>query len=238
MTVYSPEFVTLMTQAALAAHPQSPAKPGGLVWQTNYPDIQGKGDDNKNKNYFKDLADKQGVKADTAINTASTAPAAEQNLDEYNTALWNWRMGKSGPINIRDMPGAGPSIALFNDAKTSHDAGRVGRGVNTMTDGVNPNFSASLDKQNELERDLAAKGALEGQVTNTLDANTAAMGGLADTQNARNMNVAGMRNQNYQQSMAQYLDALKSFRQPNFFRQLAMQFAGGAGQGAMMLAGG
>lgn len=237
MKVYSPEFVTLMTQAALAAHPQPVARPIGPVWHTDYPDIQAKGEDSKNKNYFKTLAESQQGKADKAINTASVAPPAEKNIDEYNTSLWNWRTGKSGPIDIRDMPGAGPTIALYNDAKTVHDAGRVGRGVNTMTDGVNPNFSASLDRQNELERDLAAKGALEAQVTGALNANTAAMGGLADTQNSRNMQVAGMQNQNYQQSMSQYLDALKTFRQPNFFRQLAMQAAQGAGQGAVMLAG-
>lgn len=232
MKVYSPEFVTLMTAAALAAHPQLTVAPDGVTWQTDYPDIQGKGEDSKNKNYFKDLAAKQQTASDAATKTASVAPPAEKNIDEYNTALWNWRMGKSGPIDIRNMPGAGPTIALYNDAKTAHDSGRVGRGVNSMTDGVNPNFSASLDKQNELERDLAAKGALEGQVTGALDQNTAAMGGLASAENARNMNIAGMKNQDYLASQSNYLDALKTFRQPNFFRQLAMQFAQGAGAGA------
>lgn len=232
------QLVTDLTLLSLELNPQPSANPTGAVWQQDYPNIQGKGDDKKNQNYFMQLANQQQPVAAAAVQTASKPGPLEQQLIDYNTNLYNWRTGKSGPIDVRNMPGADVSIGLYNDAKTAHDAGRIGKGLGTLTEGANPNFAASLDKQNELERHLYAAGELEGNVNRTLDQNTAMMGGLAQTEGNRSMQIADLQQRQYLNSVNNYLDAAKSFRQPNFFRQLAMSFAGGAGAGLGAVAGG
>lgn len=174
-------------------------------------------------------------KADSAIQTASNADPLEERLRARTTALDKWRMGESGPIDVRNMPGGGTAISLFNEAKQSRDAGRIGRGYGTLSDGANPNYSAALGKEMDLERDLNAAGGLENYVSNELNQNDARMAGLAGMGNSRNMNIAGMLNSDANSSQDRYMSYLTRPKPPSFLKQLAL---GAANMGMGFLTGG
>ncbi|HYY94542.1 MAG TPA: hypothetical protein VE713_08495, partial [Pyrinomonadaceae bacterium] len=106
------------------------------------------------------------TRAETLSAKAAEANPIEQRQQEHTLALDDFFSGKSGPIDIRNLPYGGAAISAYNDARRAHDAGRISGGMGTMTD-ANPNFTAAVDKENQLERDQAASGALEGYVTNT-----------------------------------------------------------------------
>lgn len=172
----------------------------------------------------------KGRNEENALRAAATASAAEaakpdpfeERQRAHVTRLDQWRNGELGPIDVRNMPGGGVGMSLFRDAKTARDQGRVGRGLLTMSDGANPNFTASLDKEMGLERDLAASGQLEGYVEDTMNGVDERMTGLAGIANARRMRLADMAQNNYQN----YLSRPK---QPSFLRQLATGALGSLG---------
>lgn len=174
------------------------------------------------ENEFKNLAETSRPAADTAIATAAAPDPLEQRRRDRVLALDKWESGESGPIDVRNMPGGGASMALFNDAMKVHDAGRVGRGVGSMSGNVNPNFNAALQAENEMERHKLASGGLEQNVNDTLAAKDAEMTGLYGTANARNMNIAGIREGRYQSDQDRYMNYMK-YREskPNFFKDLA-----------------
>ncbi len=99
-------------------------------------------------------------RANEAITRAETPDPLEQRRRDYVTRILDWREGKNGPINVRDFPDQ-TAISLYNDAKLSHDAGRIGKGYGTLDDGANPTYTAALDKEMQLERDTRASGLLE-----------------------------------------------------------------------------
>ncbi len=225
------ELITSLTHTALALNPAPAAQPTGLVWQTDYPNIEGKNRDPENRKMYADLATKQQAKADATLDTAGKPTEFETRLGNRALAIDKWDSGESGPKDVRNLP-YDTAIPLFNDARAAHDSGRVGHGLNTMADGTNPNFGMAIDKQNDMERELAAKGALEQHVDTTLENNKADMYNLANMGSQRNMQVAGIANQGYQAAQDRAFQSWMGTRQPNFFRQLAMQAAQGAGQGA------
>lgn len=190
------------------------------------------------ENAYRSAAAEGKVGADTAIATATKPDELEQRRRDHVLAVDRWRNGESGPIDVRDMPGGGVDMALYNDAKSVHDANRIGRGVGTMGSGTNPNFKAALDKESELERHKFASGLLEQNVNDRLAANDAEMTGLYQTANARNMNIAGLQEGRYQNAEQRSLNYLLRPKKPNFFQQLAGSFASGfgssLGQGAAM----
>lgn len=192
---------------------------------------------NGKENAFKDLASQSRAKADTALTTASMPDELEARRRSKTLALDKWASGESGPIDVRDMPGGGVNMALFEDAMKVNDAGRVGRGVGTMSGNANPNFVAALEKENEMSRHKFASGALEQNVEGQLNANNEEMERLYGSANARNMGVAGMREGRYQGDQNRYLQYIGP-KPPNFFRQLALSLAQGAAQGASAAAGG
>lgn len=175
-------------------------------------------------NYFRNLAEQDRGSADTALNTAAQPDALEARQRDHALALDKWSRGESGPIDVRNMPDGGVNMGLFNDATQVHDAGRVGRGVGSMSGTANPNFVASLNKENEMERHKMASGLLEQNVQGELAANNAQMTDLSQMANARNMNVAGMRENRYGQERGNELRYLLRPKQPNFFKQLAQQW--------------
>jgi hypothetical protein len=179
---------------------------------------------------LRSLGDTSRTAADAALNTASQPDPIEAMRRKYATDLWKWRTGESGPIDVRNMPGGGVDIGLFNDALKINDANRVGRGVGSMSGTANPNFLAALNKENELERHKFASGALEQNVNNDLAANDAEMTGLYQTANARNMGIAGMREGRYESEQDRYLRYLMSREaRPSFLRTLSQSFAGSLG---------
>lgn len=169
---------------------------------------------------LKALSEKDRTAADASITKASEPDPLTQRLINKATSLDDWESGKSGPIDIRSMPGAGPAIALFENAKRQSDAGRIGRGLNTVGEGANPNYVAKLDKENELQRDLEASGGLESNVEDALRTKDTLLGNLSNVGEARNMNIAGMREGRYGNDMQNYLKLLMRPREPGFLETL------------------
>jgi hypothetical protein len=179
---------------------------------------------------LKNLANTSRIGADASLVTASQPDEIEAMRRKHAMDLWRWQQGESGPIDVRNMPGGGVDIALFNDALKVNDANRVGRGVGSMSGTANPNFVAALNKENEMERHKFASGALEGNVNDALAANNAEMTGLYQTANARNMGIAGMREGRYESDQDRYLRYLMSREaRPSFLRTLSQSFAGALG---------
>jgi hypothetical protein len=114
----------------------------------------------------------------------------EQRRD-YITKLWDWRDEKDGPLDVRNFPDK-TGMALYTDAKRVTDEGRVGKGYGTLSDGANPNYVASLDKENEMTRNLEASGRLEDFVNNSLAGADAEGGNWANVGNQRTMSLAGL----------------------------------------------
>lgn len=189
-------------------------------------------------NAFQALADKSRAAADTAVAKAAEPDPLEARRREQVLALDKWKTGESGPIDVRNMPGGAVPMGLFKDALQVHDAGRIGRGSGTLNENVNPNFTAALDKENERDRHLYASGQLEENVDNTIAANDAELGNLYQIGNARNMNVAGMREGRYENDQDRFTRYLMRPKQPNFFRTLAMKWLSPEGVGAAIGAGG
>jgi hypothetical protein len=162
----------------------------------------------------------------TAANQAATNAAKVDPLEErqrqYITDLDDWRMGRKGPIDVRNMPGGGTGIALFNDALQARDEGRVGRGYGTLSDGANGNFSAALDKEMDFERRLRAAGQLEGHVSGQLAGLDQRMTGLSGTADNRSRFLAEM-------AMSRLGQFYQRPEQPSFLKQLALGGLGAAG---------
>lgn len=133
----------------------------------------------------------------------------------------------NGPLDIKNFPDQ-TGLALYNDAKAVTDAGRVGKGYGSLADGANPNYVASLDKELESDRALAASGRLENFVNSSLAGADAEAGNLSQIADARNMNIAQMRNADANSDQDRWLGYVTRPRQPSFLRQLALGVAGGA----------
>lgn len=170
------------------------------------------------------------TKATAATDEAAKADPLEERRRKFVLDFDKWQSGESGPIDVRNMPGHDVAIGLYNDAKTSRDAGRVGRGLASLSSNANPNFAASLDKEMDLERGINASGMLENTVDDAITDNKAELTGLYTTANNRRLSAAGLyqgaanaANNNYYS----YLSYLNS-RKPSFLKQLALGGIGGA----------
>lgn len=185
----------------------------------------------ENENAFQALATQSMGKADAAINTASQPDELEARRRAQVLALDKWESGEAGPVDVRNMPGGGVNMALFNDSLKVHDANRVGRGVGSMSGNANPNFIAARNKEDEMRRHMAASGALEQNVNDALSAKDQEMTGLYGVANARNANIAGMQEGRYENDQSRYQQYLMRPQAPNFFKQLSGSFAQTAGAG-------
>jgi len=170
----------------------------------------------------KKAREEQALK-DTALTTqtAATAPDEFEARQRARALRFDkWQSGESGPVNIHNMPDAGVPMALFKNAKAVSDAGRVGTGLGTMTEGANPNFVAARNQEAQMTRDTNASGMLEDYVDNATTANNAMMGNLAGIGNTRNMSlyqIAVDRLNNYERN-----------KKPSFLKQLAFSMMTGA----------
>lgn len=179
-------------------------------------------------------ADTMLTTTNTAIDRASAEDEALREMRAYWKSIIDWDTGKMidpatgqpKPINVRDLPGSGADISLFENAKGVKDAGRVGRGFGTVGDNVNPAFTAALDKEMENERSIAASGMLEDVVQNKVADARGGLTGIGMHGDQRNANVAGLRSNLY----STYLNRP---RNPS----LLSQFLGGASQAFSGFAG-
>lgn len=159
-----------------------------------------------------------GSLATAAIAKAETADPLEARRRARVEKILDW---DEHPTSVRYFPDQS-AIALYTDAKRITDAGRVGKGYGTLADGANSNFVASLDKEYEHERGLAASGALEEHVNNSIMGARAEAGDLSAMGNARNMNIAQMRNSNYNADQDRWLAYLTRPKQDSFLKKLAL----------------
>ncbi len=185
-----------------------------------------------NEDALKAAAEAARRERDVALTTAREADPLEARSRKFVTDVWDWRDGKNGPIDIRKFPDQ-TAVALYNEARKSTDAGRVGRGLATLEGGdVNPNYTAQIDREMQMERDQRAAGLLENQVDETLASADAAGGNLAAMGNARNMNIAQLMQSGYNSDQDRYLSFLMRPKQRGFFSSLALSLAQGAGGAA------
>jgi hypothetical protein len=182
----------------------------------------------------------QQAKANTATDAAAAADPLEEERRQRVKAFSDWESGKSGPVDVRNMPGHDIAISLFNDAKTSRDSGRVGRGLGSISSGANPNYVASLDKEMQMERDVNASGALENYVDNAVADNKAETTGLWQSADARRATAAQLYQGSAnaaQNGYFSYLNYLNT-RPPSFLKTLALSLAKTGAQAGLALATG
>jgi hypothetical protein len=163
--------------------------------------------------------------------TKAAAPNPFQEAREKQVLdFQDWVSGKKGPIDVRNMPGGAVPLDLYTQARQARDANRIGRGFGTMTSSANPNYVAKLEKENQLERDLAASGSLEQNVNQATAANTGEGYDLSNMYNTQNMQVANMQTGREQSAGDRYIQFLQRPQQPSFLKQLALAAVGGASQ--------
>jgi hypothetical protein len=189
-----------------------------------------KGREQANEDALRVAADKAAAKSDEAITAAGKADPLEDRRRAQVLAFDKWQSGESGPMDVLNMPGGGTAIDLFKNAKRARDAGRIGRGYGLLGDNANPNFSASLDKEMQLERDVNASGALEQNVEDSIAGNNAELYGLAGAADSRNLSIAGLRSSADEGAQNRYTQYLLRPKQPSFLKQLALSAIGGASQ--------
>lgn len=163
---------------------------------------------------------------ETSITRAEAPDPLEERRRSFLTKILDWREGKSGPMNVRDFPDP-VGMALYDDAVTSREEGRVGKGYGTLSDGANPTFSAALDKELSMERESQAKGNLENYITGAVTGAEAETGNWANVGNARNMGIAGMRSSAAEGASNRYNQILMKPKEPSFGRQLLGGLIGG-----------
>lgn len=101
-----------------------------------------------------------------AANTAAAAPAPQvQKVDEYTSKLWDMYSGKE-TFDINKMPNASALTSLYKNATEQTDKGRMGRGL-LLGDGGNSAQLDAIREQDDIERQMNAKGELEERVADT-----------------------------------------------------------------------
>lgn len=198
----------------------------------------GKGRDQQQQNQFQQFAQQQQQQAQNQFVQAKEPDEFEKLQREYLKGLWDWRTGKKGPLDVRNLPDAAP-LALFNEAKQSRDAGRIGRGLATLADGANPNFAVALDKENQLERDLSASGALEGNVDDLIGGLDSKMLGIAQIGNDRAFGLANLARGLASDAYGNYFNWLnyQNNKKPGFLSSLLGGLAGGLSFGGKTAGG-
>jgi hypothetical protein len=157
--------------------------------------------------------------ATSAQNKASASNPYFDKVAAHLSALDDWRSGKLGPIDVRNMPDSGVAIDLFNKAKESTDAGRVGRGYGTLSDGGNADFAARLGQENDMTRSLAASGGLENYVQGELSGLDSGLMGLSGAETARDSSAASL-------ALSRLNTLYQKPKQGNFLKDLALGLAG------------
>lgn len=200
----------------------------------------GGGRDRREEDRLRAAAEAAHREAEEARRVASTPDPLEERRRTYLTNFDKWRMGESGPIDVRNMPGAGLGISLFNEAKQSRDAGRLGRGLATLADGANPNFATALDKEMQMERDVNASGQLEDYVAGANEDVDREMLGVAQMGNQRRMTLAELASSLARGASSDYTSWLSRPKQPGFLKSLALgalgnlSIGGGGGAGGAL----
>lgn len=180
------------------------------------------------ESYLQQQAMQEQQAFNAALTKAETPDPLTQRLRDYVKKILDYRDGTSGPQDVRAFPDQ-TAMDLYTSAKKVTDAGRVGKGYGTLSDGANPAFATELDKENDLKRGEFASGMLEDYVNNAITGATGEAAQLGAGADATNMAVAGMLNSDYNAAEGRYVNFLMRPKPPSFLRQLALGAAGGLG---------
>lgn len=161
----------------------------------------------------------------TGMTTAATAAepisAEEQAVKNYNNKLWKLYTGEE-KFDLSKMPNAAPLMSMYQGAKATGDRNRIGKGLQYgggAGGGYNPNLIASIDAQNQDERERDAAGALEQRVADTFGGLEGKMMGLGQSDSDR-------RNENWSRYNEMYKTEVNKPKKPKWWESLL----GGAAQ--------
>lgn len=180
----------------------------------------------KNKGRQQENAMLASAQASSAA--AAAESATERRIREPAEELDDWEMGKKGPVDVRNMPGSNVAMSLFQNAKQSRDAGRMGRGL-AYGENSNGSFAKAIDSEMQLERDVNASGHLEDYVTDKLAAKDQALYGVAAMGNARRAGGAN-------RDMQLYSSFLGRPKETPAWKQFLLGAMSNGGQAASMMA--
>lgn len=169
-----------------------------------------------------------------AANTAAAAVSPQEaKVNDYTSKLWDIYTGKE-KFELSKLPNASVMTSLYDAAKAKSDRGRVGTGLSYSggADGYSPNLIASIDEQDQNEREIEAAGALEGRVSDTFAGIEGKMLGLGQSDQNRRDNNFNRSNSLY--NTESQIQAQKDAR-PKWWQSL---LSGAAGVGASYVSGG
>jgi hypothetical protein len=106
----------------------------------------------------------------TAAAAAEPISAQEQEYNAYTGKLWDMYTGKT-KFDLSKLPNANVIMPMYEQAKARSDQGRIGKGLSYSggpgSEGYNANLVASVDQQNQDERERDAAGQVEQRVADT-----------------------------------------------------------------------
>lgn len=117
---------------------------------------------------------------------AATVSPFTKEVEDYNMKLWDMYTGKT-KFDLSKMPNKNALLPMYEQAKARSDRGRIGKGLayGGGRDGYNANLIASIDEQNQQERERDAAGELEQYVADTFAGIGGRMAGMGDAEYAR-----------------------------------------------------
>lgn len=189
-----------------------------------------------NEDYFRKLADQDRTTKDAAVAVAAKPTEAGTRIERNALALDDWEHGigpdgQAAPIDVHNLPAGGPMLEIYKQGQMMTDAGRQGRGLSSVTDGANPNFSAALDRESEDSRKLFAQGQLEDSVNRAIEGKNAALGYLDSSGTNKNLAIAGLQQSGYDSDSNRFLTYLmQRENRPSFLRTLTQSFGHTLGQ--------
>lgn len=138
----------------------------------------------------------------TAMNNVEKKDPLQEKRTAYLTKMFDFYTGASGPVDLRNAPDGGMGMSLYNNAKQSHDAGRVGKGLsytdgNGAGGGYNANFAQQLEAENAIDKDINAAGMLENYHADRYNSTMNEVEGDIDRSFNQRSAIAGMRGDAY-----------------------------------------
>lgn len=129
-------------------------------------------------------ADVYRPQMEQAASAAAQISPEEQEIKDYNSRLWRIYTGKD-KFELSKLPNANALMPLYQQAKARSDRGRIGKGLMYGESGYNPALIASIDAQNQSERERDAAGQLEQRVADTFGGLEGKYMGLAQSDQDR-----------------------------------------------------
>src|SRR5687767_8677823 len=106
----------------------------------------------------------QQAAANQAIVVAQTPPPLESFLSAEDLATLRYASGQDGPVDVRNMPGMGTGLALYNNAVQDQGNERMGIGALRLGADEAGGYTDLLRENQREHRQRDAAGQLESTV--------------------------------------------------------------------------